>query len=65
MSRNRRFPFPAAGAVLYGLLAGILLRMAVFTSNHYYPDVGTPYTLGVPVLAAVVVGVAAYLVRRS
>jgi hypothetical protein len=55
---------PTVKPVFVGLLAGMFLRLAIFVNNMYYPDIGMPYTWGVPALGMVVVGVGAYLNRR-
>lgn len=46
---------------LLGILAGILARLGFFTDNRYYPDIGAPYTIGVPATAAVVFTLLAYV----
>lgn len=52
---------PVLRAVITGVIVGVLVRIGIFANNFYYPDIGMPYTLGLPGVAIVVVGVLIYL----
>lgn len=51
-------------AILYAIVAGILVRLGIFTNNFYYPDIGMPYTLGIPAVATILIGILVYSVYQ-
>lgn len=59
---NRLQRLPGTGALSSESLPGSSPGWVFFfTNNRYYPDIGAPYTIGVPATAAVVFTLLAYV----